>query len=472
MAAIIFFLRRNWLYFRMKQSLIIIAQKIGIDKAIAYSSGSGLVGGIAGVFSVFFISTYLTGVEQGYYYTFGSILAMQLFLELGLNFVMIQFVAHEVSHLSLDENNEYVGDERYRSRLASLVHLCTKWYLLLSILIFIFLMILGNIYFVKYGNPHSEVTWRIPWLLICIGTSLKTFQSPFTSIIMGLGKVKEMSKIGFYQVIILPLSSWLGLFFGLKLYVMGISYLISIMIWQVYVYKKGFYDILIKLWQIKISDRISYVKEIFPYHWKIAMSSVSGYFIFQFFNPVLFATEGPVVAGQMGMTMQALNAIQGLSLNWLNTKIPLFSKLIALGDYVQLDSIFNKTVKQMTSICLFLLLLFLGIIVGLNYSQLKFGQSILADRFLPYFPMILLMLTVFLNQYTNSWATYLRCHKAEPFLWISVIGAIADACSTLFLGKMYGLYGITIGYTTLAIFFFPWGYRIYKTKKAEWHNNI
>ena len=36
----------------------------------------------------------------------------------------------------------------------------------------------------------------MPWLLICLGTALKLFQAPFNSIYMGLGKVKEMSKIG------------------------------------------------------------------------------------------------------------------------------------------------------------------------------------------------------------------------------------------------------------------------------------
>ena len=42
------------------------------------------------------------------------------------------------------------------------------------------------------------------------------------------------------------------------------------------------------------------------------MESRHGYFIFQLFNPVLFATEGAVVAGQMGMTLAALNGIKHL----------------------------------------------------------------------------------------------------------------------------------------------------------------
>lgn len=45
----------------------IITQKLGIDKAIAYTSGSRIIQGFTGVASVFFITTFLTGIEQGFY---------------------------------------------------------------------------------------------------------------------------------------------------------------------------------------------------------------------------------------------------------------------------------------------------------------------------------------------------------------------------------------------------------------------
>ena len=313
----------------IKDRLIKGARFIGMDGAIAYSSGSRIVGGVAGVLSVFFISTFLTGVEQGFYFTFGSILAMQVFFELGLTGIMTQFVAHEVSHLTLNEQLEYVGENRYKSRLASLIQFCVKWYTVLALVVFGFLLVVGYVYFNRYGADHTEINWQMPWLLICIGTAIKLFQSPFNSILMGLGKVKEMSKIGFWQQIILPSTVWTGLACGLKLYVVGISYLASVIIWQLFVYSTGLEKIVINLWRVNVIERVSYLKEIFPFQWKIALSWVSGYFIFQLFNPVLFATEGPVVAGQMGMTLIALNAIQAFSMSWLNTKVPLYSNLIA-----------------------------------------------------------------------------------------------------------------------------------------------
>lgn len=444
-------------------------RKIGMDGAIIYSSGSRIVAGITGVLSVFFVTSFLTGVEQGFYYTFGSILALQVFFELGLTGIMTQFVAHEVCHLTLNNRFEYEGEEQYKSRLASLIQFCVKWYSILSVVVLVFLLAIGFVYFNRYGIEHGDVNWQTPWMLICIGTSIKLFQSPFNSILIGLGKVKEMSKIGFYQQIIVPACTWLGLICGLKLYVLGIGYLLSVLLWQIYIGSNGLGKTILNLWKTPITERVSYWKEVFPFQWKIAISWISGYFVFQLFNPVLFATEGPVVAGQMGMTLTALNAIKAFSESWMNTKIPLYSKLIAMKDYLNLDLLFNKTLKQMIAVSCVLMLLFLCVIVILNLTEYHFGEHILAERFLTYGPLLLMMVSIVFQQFVSSWAMYLRCHKQEPFMVLSICDGIACLLSTFILGRKFGLYGITIGYCIISIVVIPWAYWIYKTKKTKWH---
>ena len=447
-----------------------IANKLGVDKAIAYSSGARIVQAFTGVGSIFFISTFLTGVEQGFYYTFGSILALQLFFELGLTGIMTQYVAHEASHLTLDKNREYQGDEKYKSRLASLVRFCVKWYSILAVIVSLFLLVFGFFYFTKYGESQGEVvSWKIPWVIITIATAIQLFQSPFTSILNGHGFVKEISKISFWQQLILPTVSWLGLVLGLKLYVSGIGYLVSVIIWFLFIKKQNLLPVLLNLLKVKITESVRYIQEIFPYQWKIALSWISGYFIFQLFNPVLFATEGAVVAGQMGMTLTALNAIQAFSMSWLNTKIPAYSGLIAQKNYEALDTLFIKTLKQMVTICGVLLVSFFTFVFLLRKLQIGINGNLLADRFLDYTPMIFMMIPVFLQQFTNSWATYLRCHKKEPFLANSLVNGTFCLLSTFFLGRFYGLYGIVIGYCSIQVLLFPWGYYLYYSNKKNWH---
>ena len=382
---------------------------------------------------------------------------------------MTQYVAHEVAHLSLNENKVYIGEDHYKSRLSYLIKFCIKWYTVIAVLFFLVVSVFGIVYFNKYDTSNGSVSWFYPWILLSFTTAVKLFQAPFSAIYQGLGKVKEMNQIGFYQQLIIPASQWVLFACGLKLYVVSISSLLGVLIWFVFVYKSELWPILVNLIKQPITSRVSYMKEIFPYQWKIALSWISGYFIFQLFNPVLFATEGAVVAGQMGMTLQVLNAIQAFAFSWQNTKVPLYSGLIEMKQYKQLDSVFNKTLKQLLSVSIVLIIFMFAFVEVLKVTSFSLRGSLLCDRFLDFMPMLLLSLAILTDQFVSSWATYLRCHKQEPYLVLSVAMGILCCLSTFVLGNHYGLYGITIGYCLLKMASIPWAYSIYSQKKLEWH---
>ena len=455
---------------RETKLFIIATDKLGMDGAIAFSSAARVFQAFSGVITIFFIATFLTGEEQGFYYTFGSILAIQVFFELGFTGIMTQYVAHEAVHLRLSESFFYEGEQQYKSRLAYLVRFCIKWYAVIAALFLTVILVAGFVYFGTFDKTNGTVSWRGAWVLLAFSTALTLFQSPFTAIFTGLGKVKDMNKISFYQQLIIPISQWILFACGVKLYVVGISSFLGVIIWCVFVWNHDFWRILYNLLKEKITEKISYMKEIFPYQWKIALSWISGYFIFQLFNPVLFATEGPVVAGQMGMTLNVLNAIQTFALSWQNTKIPAYSGLIELKKYVELDDLFNKTMKQMNLICMGLLTaMFVGVYI-LRITGFELSGNMLGNRFLDYFPMILMMSSLIISINTYSWATYLRCHKQEPILLTSVVVAILCTISTLLLGHVWGVIGITCGYFAIRLCVsLPWIRHIYVVKKREWH---
>lgn len=448
----------------------IIISKIGIDKAIVYTSFTGIFGALGSVVSVILVVKYLSGLEQGFYYTFGSIIAIQIFFELGLNGIITQYVAHEASNLKWENEDELSGESKYISRLSSLFHFSVKWYLVFSVILLVSLIVVGYIFFNKYDSTGGAVVWSTPWLLLALGTALNLFLSPLVAFIQGLSKVKEIAKIQFMVMLIRFAIIWGGLILGAKLYVLGLSGLFSFLLLLITIGVK-YKSLLTNIWKTEIIEKVHYKSEIFPYQWKIALSWVSGYFIFQLFNPVLFATEGAVVAGQMGMTLAALNGILSLSLAWITTKIPLFSGLIAQKDYKQLDFTFNKTLNQ-SAIINFSALCFLMIVVFVvRYFNILVSGKSLGDRFLNYLPMFFMMVPIFVNQFVAGWATYLRCHKKEPYLINSIVGGILCGLSTILLGKNYGVMGVTAGYCTITLAMLPWGYYIFKTKKAEWHKS-
>lgn len=447
-----------------------IANKLGIDKAIFYTSSARIAQGLGGFVSVLFVARYLTGIEQGFYYTFASILAIQVFFELGLNGIITQYVAHEASHL-VQNGNKFEGEKKYRSRLSSLLHFCVKWYSVLAGILFLILSITGYVFFSHFYKAEAPVDWLFPWLLLSGGTTLYFILSPFFAFIEGLGKVKEVAKIRLIQQVTTMSIIWSGLFVGLKLYVGGFSTLVSISILSYFIISE-FLPIFRNIYHTTITEKVSYRNEIFPFQWKIALSWISGYFIFQLFNPVLFATEGAVVAGQMGMTLTVLNAILGFTLSWITTKVPIFSGLIAQKKYIQLDNLFNRTLWQSSLINLFGLMGMLTVIFAIRYFNITIGGKNFGERFLPYLPMFFMMLPVLLNHIIAALATYLRCHKREPMLIQSITMGVLCSISTIFLGKHLGIIGMTAGYMILTILSIIWTYLIFVSNKREWHTPI
>lgn len=443
--------------------------KIGIDGAIAFTILSRVIQAGGGIVTLIFVAKCLTKVEQGYYYTFGSILAIQIFFELGLSNIITQFVAHENANLVWNDRTSFIGSSESSSRLASLLRFTIKWFAVIAILLFFGLLVAGYIFFTKFGKENIEVNWQMPWVILSVTTSLSLMVSPILAFFEGLGRVKEVAKIRLVQQIVQ--LSLILLFFslGFKLFSSPIAAISAFAIVPIWILLGPKMKLLRFIWSKTGEWQVNYRLEIFPYQWKIALSWISGYFIFQLFNPVLFATEGAVVAGQMGMTLTVLNAIFSLAFSWISTKTPAFSGLIAQKDYKKLDSLFNKTLIQSAVLNALALTVFFCVIFVLRYFDIKIAGKNFADRFLPYLPMLFMMIPIMLNHIVGAWATYLRCHKKEPMLVQSVVIGVLCCISTITLGNYFGVIGITLGYMLLTIASFFWTYFTFIRKKKEWH---
>jgi O-antigen/teichoic acid export membrane protein len=67
-------------------------------------------------------------------------------------------------------------------------------------------------------------------------------------------------------------------------------------------------------------------------------------------------------------------------------------------------------------------------------------------------------------------AEYVRCHKAEPFLMLSLVNAVLVGSSTFWLGKWYGASGMSLGFMIITVIItLPWSLIIFKRKRELWH---
>jgi hypothetical protein len=90
---------------------------------------------------------------------------------------------------------------------------------------------------------------------------------------------------------------------------------------------------------------------------------------------------------------------------------------------------------------------------------------------MPPWSFSLLLLTAVMNHVSFCWAFYLRAHKQEPFLSLSVVLAICICLSTVLLGWLVGANAVVIGYFIFsAVLGLPWAAHLFVSKRREWHD--
>ena len=183
----------------------------GIDKAVAYTLIGRGWSVLAGPITLVCVASFLSPEEQGFYYTFGSIVALNIFFELGLSYVMLQFASHEKAKLEWTSQGALEGDSIAKARLASLLRMSLKWYSVVAVLIVATILPVGLVFFGSHQPTVIEVRWQLPWIWVVLATAGILFISPILSVLEGCGLVAQIASVRAVQAILGSLLLWLTL---------------------------------------------------------------------------------------------------------------------------------------------------------------------------------------------------------------------------------------------------------------------
>jgi len=441
-----------------------LQHRLGIDRAIGFTILARGWASVAGLVTIALIARFLSPAEQGYYYTFGSLIALQVVFELGFSLVILQMASHERAHLTFSPGGLITGNSVSHARLASVLQKTVRWYTGAAAILAVFLLTVGSHFFSTGQHSAASVSWRLPWYAAAIAATF-TFQlDPLLSFMEGCGFVPNVARLRLVQAVCGSTLAWLALVFHHGLFAPAMIIASNAGVALLWLVQKR--DLLLPLMRHNPGEhRIQWMKEVWHFQWRIAVSWLSGYFIFQLYNPVLFKFRGPVVAGQMGMSLALTGALLTVAISWVNTKAAPFGSLIARKEYAELDRLFFQSVKQSFAVCVVgALTVWIGA-VYMNWANLPF-----AHRLLDPLSLGILLVTAPLNVLIFAEATYLRAHKQEKFLLNAVLGAILVGSSTYFLGKSYGALGVVIGSLLVGVFMgLPLGTYTFLKYRRLWH---
>lgn len=439
----------------------------GLDRAIAFNVLARTCSAIAGAVTVLLIAHYLTPHEQGYYYTFFSLVALQIVFELGFCFVVLQLAAHERARLVITQDGRIEGDAVAHSRLASVLKMSIGWYSMVAVLMVATLLPAGAYFFSGHVHSGIAVSWKGPWALLVLAAAFNLLMALIASFVEGCGFVALVAKTYVAQILFGSMLSWGAMATHHGLYspamlIFGFATMQAAFL----VMPKPMRRMLSSLMKYPVGmHSIRWRHEVWPFQWRIAITWLSSYFISQLITPVLFSYQGAVSAGRMGMSLSISISIGTVGLAWISTKAAPFGSMVARGEGRELNRLFFRTLWQSTVLvttgaAVFFLCL---LMVRQHFPRL-------AMRVLPPWAFSLLLLTMVMNHVLFSEALYMRAHKREPLIVQATVVAILLGISTVTLARFYGANAVAVGYFLFGgILSLAWGTCVFVNKRKQWY---
>jgi hypothetical protein len=437
---------------------------LGLDRAVVFTVLARGWTSASGLITVALIAHFLSSAEQGYYYTYSSLIALQMVFEMGFSQVVMQLASHERAHLSVGKDGTVTGDKVAHARLASVLRISVRWYGVGALIFGIIIVPAGLYFFSSHQHAGEVVSWRAPWFAAATVAVFAFLLDPMYSFFEGCGFVANVAHMRWTQAIVGSLLAWISLATRHGLYAPATIIGGQVLVGAIWLFgrRRLLLDLLTHATR---ALPVSWQNEIWPFQWRIAISWISGYFVYQTFNPFLFAFKGPVAAGQMGMSLSFANSLMVIAMAWVSTKAAPFGTLIAQKRYPQLDKLFFQALRQSTLVAA------LGaIVIWSGTTYLHSTHSRYAQKLLSPAPFAVLLIAAIANHLFGSMGVYLRAHKQEKLFQLSVAIAVTVLLSNYFLAKTVGASGMVAGYLVIiAIFGLGFGSRIFVKYRKLWH---
>jgi hypothetical protein len=416
----------------------------------------------AAVITLFCVAVLLTPVQQGYFFTFMGLLAAQQLLELGVSLVIMQVASHHAVGLSWNDRSAHFLDAGNAQRLAGLFAWSLRWYGGIAGAFLCTVLPAGWLVLSRDASLDAAQSWQAAWLLAGVVFALNFAFTPALALLEGCGRISQVYLFRSWQEAAAGVALWLGLLAGAGLYSIGIYLAVRAAASAVYLAGyRGFFSALRKR-RAGPARGFHWLREIWPFQWRISVSWAAGYLIFQLTTPIVFGVLGPVAAGQWALTYMVVYQTAQFWLIWVSARAPELGNLAAQGRYREMERVFfGAAIPSIAASGAGLATAYLLLLAVFLYRLPYF------DRFIEPVPAAMLVCWALVNQVVNMMAVYLRAHREEPYLLPSLAGGILIPPSVYFLGSRFGIEGVAASYLVIGCLIgLGWGGAIFREKIA------
>lgn len=185
----------------------------------------------------------------------------------------------------------------------------------------------------------------------------------------------------------------------------------------------------------------SWARQLWPFQWRIGLSALAGFLVFQAVNPVLLLSQGAAAAARFGIALAIMNMLLLLCTAWPLSQAARFAALLAQQDGAGVRLRLARVLWPSLALALLAALLALAVVAALLH-----WLPPLAERLPDLATLSLLLAAGLAHQATACYAVVLRAERQEPLLRVSVIGGLGGLVLIAAVARVTGLPGVALAH--------------------------
>lgn len=405
-----------------------------LDAAISWSAFGVAFRTLTGPVSAYLVLLYLGPKEQGYYYTIGSLAALQVIFESGMGQNILQLVAHRYRGSLAMETGLFVIAPEEADRLSAVMRFGVKFYAIVTLL-FVLLVGGGGFWFF---SATSTVTWQPAWIMLIIGTALSLFLVPFGSLIEGMQSVKELMRARWIGSLTMFAVTSGGLIAGAGVTAGGLGALAGPIVTTIVLWR-SWRKVFLSTLRAEPAGELQWRTEVWPFQAKMLLNAFCAFFYWSYAIPVVFKICGPAAAGQFAISWNIVRSASSISTSWTYTRLGKLGQLVAQGDRDGAFHLWRSSFIRGTAIAcagLTVYLLLIGILqIFFPYFGNRFGSMTL---------QVTLAATTLVQTALLMMAHFMHAHKTDGFVVATIASTLAIIGLQLIFAKTWGAEGAAL----------------------------
>lgn len=399
------------------------------------SKGAMTVAQLAATSLVFI---YLSPREQGYYYSFIALVAIQGIFELGLSQVLVVFLSHEATAISRKNLVDYRPNRRSRAIASA----SFRQYLKLTVLFTLSVGLGGAVFFhlTKGVSSPDEgaVHWVLSWWLLVASSGLRLPLIWLEAVIEGMGEIRHVMTTR-----IVAQLAWLSAFFlalrgqfGLLAPTAAALALILASLTIYWPYRHAIRRLTHS--PVQQARRIDWKREVAPMQRRVSGTWTASYLISNTPVPICFALLGAIEAGRAGVAFQVAGAIGVIAGALIGPKISIASRLVAERHFQEYRKLLLRTTRLTMTAGAAVALLGVAVLVVLPVTTPSIGKRL--PSALETTPLLVAAL---INCLMSCVAVFSRAQKVELFTKPLLLVALTTIGGSLVAQGAGGIFTIS-----------------------------